>query len=80
MLQIIFGVMSVSLMAFGMASVVCSKWAVLHSREDNDQSPPTTREIWFIRVVGVGALFGGVFSLYAILTGMQGAPPGPPLP
>ena len=80
MLKIVFGVLSVALMAFGVIAVVCPRWAVLHSREDKDQSPPTTLEIWFIRIVGVGAFLGGVFSLYDNLTGMQGAPPGPPLP
>ena len=80
MLKIVLGVMSVALMVFGVVAVVCPGWAVLHSREDKDQSPPTTGEIWFIRVVGVGAFLGGVFTLYANLTGIQGAPAGPPLP
>ena len=80
MLETIFlGGMSVATIAFGAVSVLCPKWAVLHSREDNDQSPPTTGEIWFMRVVGVGALFGGVYGLNAILTGTPDSP-GPTLP
>jgi hypothetical protein len=72
--KIFFGFMSVATMVFGVVSVVFSRWAVLHSREDNDQSPPTTGEIWFIRVVGVGAFLGGAYGLHALLTGMPGAP------
>ena len=78
-MQILFGCMSVALMGVGVISVFCAGWAVLHSRENNDQSPPTTREIWFMRVVGVGAFLGGMYALYAIVTGMPGAE-GPPLP
>ena len=77
--KIFFGFMSVATMVFGVVSVVFSRWAVLHSREDHDQSPPTTGEMWFMRVVGVGAFFGGAYGLYGILMGMPGSP-GPPLP
>ena len=73
------GGMSVATIAFGAVSVLCPRWAVLHSREDNDQSPPTTGEMWFMRVVGVGAFLGGAYGLYGILTGMPGSP-GSPLP
>ena len=79
MQEIVFGCVAVAPIVFGVVAVVCPEWTVLHSRDDNDQSPPTTREIWFIRIVGVGALLGGVYGLYAILTGMPGAE-GPPLP
>jgi len=79
MQEIVFGCVAVAPIVFGVVAVVCPEWTVLHSRDDNDQSPPTTREIWFIRVVGVGALLGGVYALCGILTGVQGAP-GPPLP
>ena len=79
MQEILVGGVAVATIVFGVIAVVFTEWAVLHSRDDNDQSPPTTREIWFIRVVGVGALLGGVYALCGILTGVQGAP-GPPLP
>ena len=75
---VVFGI-AVATIFFGAIALACPRWAVLHSREDNDQSPPTTLEIWFIRVVGVGALLGGGYGLYAILTRMPGAD-GPPLP
>jgi hypothetical protein len=71
--------LAVATVAFGVIAVTCPRWAVLHSREDNDRSPPTAGEIWFIRVVGAGAFLGGVYGLYAMLTGMQGAQ-APPLP
>jgi hypothetical protein len=77
--EILVGSIAVATIVFGVIAVVFSEWAVLHSREDNDQSPPTALEIWFIRLVGVGALLGGGYGLYAILTGMPGAD-GPPLP
>jgi hypothetical protein len=79
MLEIAFGGASFATMIFGLVAAVLPGWAVLHSREDNDQSPPTTGEMWFMRVVGVGAFFGGAYGLYGILMGMPGSP-GPPLP
>jgi hypothetical protein len=77
--RIVISCMSVVLMGVGVVMVVWPSWAVLKSREDNDGSPPTAGEIWFMRLVGVGCAFGGCFSLYATLTGMPGAD-GPPTP
>jgi hypothetical protein len=70
---------AVATIVFGVCSVVWPAWVVLKSIDEQERRPPTVREIWFIRMVGVGALLGGVYGLYAIHTGMPGAD-GPPLP
>ena len=65
-------------MAVG-CSVIWPAWVVLKSVDEDERHSPTVGEIWFIRLVGLGALLVGVQGLYAILTGMPGAV-GPPLP
>ena len=77
--RIVFGGVAVATIVFGVCSVVRPGWVVLKRLDQQEKRPPTGGEIWFIRVIGVGALLGGVSGLYAILTGMPGAE-GPPLP
>jgi hypothetical protein len=77
--RIVFAGVAVATIVFGVCSVVWPAWVVLRSVDEGEKRPPTLGEIWFIRLVGLFALFVGVNGLYAIVTGMPGAD-GPPLP
>jgi hypothetical protein len=77
--RVFVGGVAVAAIGVGVCAVAWPAWSVLHSREDDDRSPPTVGEIWFMRVVGVGMILIGACGVYASLTGMPDAQ-GPPLP
>ncbi len=70
---IVFGCVAVALIFLGVCMVVWPAWVVLKSRDDDDNRPLTSREIWTMRLVGVGVVLGGGYGLFAILTGMPGS-------
>lgn len=76
--RIVFSCVAVALMGLGVSMIVWPTWVALNSRDDDDSRPVTSREIWTMRVVGVGIILGGGYGLYAILTGMPGAEFGAP--
>lgn len=76
--RIMFGCLAFALMGLGVCMIAWPVWVALNSRDDDDRRPVTSGEIWVLRVVGVGIVFGGGYGLYAILTGMPGAEFGSP--
>jgi hypothetical protein len=48
-------------------------WVLLKSRDEDDRRQRTGGEIWLTRAAGVGAVVGGGYGLYAIVTGMPGS-------
>jgi hypothetical protein len=77
--QIVWIGVAAATIVFGVCSIVWPAWVVVKSVDEGEKHVPTLEEIWFIRMVGLGAFFGGVYGLCAMLTGMPGAD-GPPLP
>jgi hypothetical protein len=77
--QIVWEGVAVATVCAGVSMVVWPAWAFMKSLDEDETRPPNWAEIWFMRVVGVGLVFGGVYGLYAIVTDMPGVP-GPPLP
>jgi hypothetical protein len=69
----VFSCIVVALLVLGVCMVLWTEWAALKSRDDEDRRPPTAREIWALRLLGVGVVAGGAYALYAIVTGMPGA-------
>jgi hypothetical protein len=76
--RLVFGGIAVALLGLGLCMVIWPGWITLNSRDDGDDRPLTIGELWAIRVVGVGMVFGCAYGLYAMLTGMPGAEFGAP--
>jgi len=60
-------------MGLGVCMVVWPVWVVLKSRDEGDDRPLSSGEILATRVAGVAMVVGGVYFLFALLTGMPGA-------
>jgi hypothetical protein len=71
--RIVFSCVAVALIGLGVCMAVRPAWVVLKSRDEDDNRPQTSGEIWLTRVVGIAIFLGGGCGLYALLTGMPGS-------
>ena len=70
--RIAFSCVAIALIGLGVCMVVWPAWVVLKSRDEDENRPLSSGQIWATRVAGVGMVFGGGYFLYALLTGMPG--------
>jgi hypothetical protein len=71
--RIAFSCVAVAFLGLGVCMVVWPAWVALNSRDENDNCPLTSGELWTTRVVGLGIILVGGYGLCALLTGMPGA-------
>jgi hypothetical protein len=72
--KLVWAGMALIMLSGGMFMTLLPGVAVLMNRDDGDDtSPPTAGEIFLMRLGGALLLLGGVFSLHAIVHGVQGA-------
>jgi len=72
--QYLIGFGAVVLSVGGVCMVIWPAAVVRQNQDAEEKScPPTTVEIWQMRVVGGFLIAAGFFMLYALLTGMPGA-------
>ncbi len=75
--RFLWGIVPVGLMAVGVSMILWpAKMIVLNRDDKEDTSAPSAGEVWWMRVVGVGALIAGVYILYRLLGGTWGAGQG----
>lgn len=70
--RFIFSCVAIALMLLGVHMAIWPAWIILADRETGD-SPPTSGEVWRMRLLGIilAALAG--YGLYALVTRMPGA-------
>ena len=60
-------------MLLGFWMFVRPKEVALKNRDNDDERPLTTKEIWTMRIVGVVLLLAGAYALWSLLTRRPGA-------
>jgi hypothetical protein len=72
--EFIFGGVAVAFILLGAGLLLWPAWFVRENRDREEQArPPTSGEIWRMRVVGIILIAAGGYGLYCILTGVRGA-------
>jgi hypothetical protein len=70
----VFGLVALAFAVLGVCMVIWPAKVVTANRDSGEEArQPTAGEILTMRIVGVALILGGLYGLYAILTGMPGA-------